>query len=170
MVIPMHGEHRHLREHVRLAEENGLPALVATNGTMVDLTGDTPTVAEYVEAGRTYKDGSVQIGALDGVVRDRIRMALNGIVLVNVIIDEEDEPLGDPWIELRGLPETGISNAGLAEVLEGDLGQLLGRADDRTLRDDDQLEEALRRRTRQVANEEIGRKPEVVVVISRLSV
>ena len=170
MVIPMHGEHRHLREHVRLAEENGLPALVATNGTMVDLTGDTPTVAEYVEAGRTYKDGSVQMGALDGVVRDRIRMALNGIVLVNVIIDEEDEPLGDPWIELRGLPETGISNAGLAEVLEGDLGQLLGRADDRTLRDDDQLEEALRRRTRQVANEEIGRKPEVVVVISRLSV
>ncbi len=169
MVIPMHGEHRHLREHVKLAEENGIPAIIATNGTMLDLSGSTPKVAEYIEAGRTYLDGAIQIGALDGVVRDRIRMALNGIVMVNAIIDEEDEPLGEPWVELRGLPETGGSNAPLQDVLEGDLGQLLGRADDKTLRDDDKLEEALRRRTRQVANEEIGRKPEVVVVISRLS-
>ncbi len=169
MVIPMHGEHRHLREHVKLAEEGDIPAIIATNGTMLDLSGAAPRVMEYIEAGRTYLDGAIQIGALDGIVRNRIRMALNGIVLVNVIVDEEDEPLGDPWVEIRGLPEIGTSNAALAEILEGDLGQLLGRADDKTLRDDDKLEEALRRRTRQIANEEIGRKPEVVVVISRLS-
>ncbi|WP_414898169.1 ribonuclease J [Rhodovulum sp. YEN HP10] len=169
MVVPMHGEHRHLREHVKLAAENGLPAVVAVNGTMLDLTGTRPQPAEFVETGRTYLDGSVQIGALDGIVRDRIRMALRGLVVVTAILDEEDEPLGEPWVELNGLPETGRSRAALSEVLEEDLDQFLRRADDKTLADDDKLEEAMRRIVRQTAQAEIGKKPEVIVVISRLS-
>ncbi len=168
MLIPMHGEHRHLRAHANLAEAGGMQSAVAVNGMMMDLTGNAPTVAEYVETGRTYLDGSVQIGALDGVVRDRIRMALNGHVIVTVIL-EDDKPLGDPWCDLMGLPETGTSRALLVDVLEADLSQFLGRADAKTLRNDDKLDEALRRIARQTAQGEIGRKPEVTVVISRLS-
>ena len=169
MLIPMHGEHRHLREHARLAEAGGMQSAVVVNGMMMDLTGNAPAVAEYIESGRTYLDGTVQIGALDGVVRDRIRMALNGHVIVTLILDEEDELLGDPWCETMGLPETGSSRAALIEVLEADLSQFLGRANPKTLRDDDSLEEALRRIVRQTAQGEIGKKPEVTVVISRLS-
>jgi ribonuclease J len=168
MVIPMHGEHRHLREHVKLAEAKGMAAILATNGMMIDLTHDRPGVAEFVEAGRTYLDGSTQIGALDGVVRDRIRMALNGIVVVTVLI-EDDEALGDPWVDLRGLPETGESRAGLAEVLEEDLSQFMGRAKRKTLSDDDALEKEITRIVRQTAQSEIGKKPEVTVIVSRLT-
>lgn len=96
MLIPMHGEHRHLREHMRLAHEAGLASAVATNGTMLDISGDVPVVAEHVETGRVYVDGTALVGALDGVVRDRIRMALNGLVMVTVILDEQDQPLGEP--------------------------------------------------------------------------
>jgi ribonuclease J len=169
VVIPMHGEHRHLREHVKLAEANGMTGVLAVNGMMVDLSGNAPTIAEYVETGRTYLDGTVQIGALDGVVRDRIRMALNGHVVVTLIVDEQDEPLGEPWCDLKGLPETGRSRAALSEVLEADLGQWLARADPKTLRDDDKLHEGMRRIVRQTAQDEIGKKPEVTIVISRLS-
>ncbi|GAB4538706.1 MAG: ribonuclease J [Ruegeria sp.] len=168
MVIPMHGEHRHLREHVKLAEAGGRAGVLAVNGTMLDLSGNAPQVVDYVETGRTYLDGSVKIGALDGVVRDRIRMALNGHVIVTVILDEDDEPLGEPWCDTMGLPETGASRAGLVEVLEEDLNQFLMRADVKTLRDDDKLEEAMRRIVRQSAQIEIGKKPEVTVVISRM--
>lgn len=169
MVIPMHGEHRHLRLHSQLAEEAGFASVVAVNGTMLDLTGDAPAVADYVETGRVYLDGSVKIGALDGIVRDRIRMALNGHVMVSIILDDEDEPIGEPWCEVMGLAETGTSNAALVEILEADLGQFLGRADAKTMRDDDKLDEAMRRITRQTAQNEIGKKPEVTVVISRVS-
>ncbi|MFK7751989.1 MAG: ribonuclease J [Sedimentitalea sp.] len=168
MLIPMHGEHRHLREHAKLADAKGLQGVVAVNGMMIELSGNAPKVVEYIETGRTYLDGSVQIGALDGVVRDRIRMALNGHVVVTVILDEEDEPLGDPWCEIMGLPETGTSKASLAEVLEEDLSQFLNRANAKTLSDDDKLDEAVRRITRQTAQSEIGKKPEVSVVISRM--
>ncbi|MDU8910570.1 ribonuclease J [Aestuariicoccus sp. MJ-SS9] len=169
VVVPMHGEHRHLREHVKLAQSRGRTGVLAVNGMMIDLSGNSPTVAEYVETGRTYVDGTVQIGALDGVVRDRIRMALNGHVIVTVILDEDDEPLGEPWCDLMGLPEMGRSHAPLIEVLEEDLSQFLGRAGDKTLADDDKLEEGLKRVARQTAQAEIGKKPEVTVVVSRLS-
>lgn len=169
VLIPMHGEHRHLREHVKIAEGKGMTGVLAVNGMMIDLSGDKPSVAEYVETGRTYLDGSVQIGALDGVVRDRIRMALNGHVTVTVIMDEDDEPLGDPWVDMMGLPETGRSKAPLADVIEADLSQFLGRSKAATLRDDDKLNEGLKRAVRQSAQDEIGKKPEVTVVVSRLS-
>ena len=168
MLIPMHGEHRHLREHVKLATESGIAAEIATNGMMMDITGEVPQVAEYIETGRLYLDGNVLIGALDGVVRDRIRMALNGHVMVTVILDEADEPLGEAWVELSGLPETGRGERALAETLETDLSEFLESAGAKVLRDDSKLDEALRRVVRQVTMEEIGKKPEVTVVVSRL--
>ncbi|WP_370230382.1 ribonuclease J [Cognatishimia sp.] len=169
MVIPMHGEHRHLREHAKRAEAKGRASVVAVNGTMLDLTGAAPKVTEYVETGRTYLDGRVKVGALDGIVRDRIRMALNGHAVVNVILDEDDEPLGEPWVELMGLPEQGSSFAPVVDVLEEDLSQFLGRAGEKTLADDDKLTEGLRRVLRNSAMGEIGKKPEVTIIISRMS-
>lgn len=168
MLLPMHGEHRHLSEHCRIGIAKGIAAELAVNGTVVDLTGDAPEVVEYVETGRTYLDGNVLIGALDGVVRDRIRMALNGHVLVTVLLDEEDQPLGEAWVELAGLPGRTRKGAALSEAIEADLNEFLERADDRVLADDDRMEEAVRKIVRQVAVEEIGKKPEVTVVTSRL--
>jgi len=168
MLIPMHGEHRHMREHSKIATSKGIASLVATNGMMIDITGTAPKVAEYIEAGRTYLDGSVLIGALDGVVRDRIRMALNGHVLITVIIDEDDVPLGDAWVELMGLPEVGRSGTPIADQIEDELAEFLERAPDKIISNDDKMDEALRRIARQVTMEEIGKKPEVTVVVSRL--
>ena len=167
IVIPMHGEHRHLRQHAMLAQESGRKSLVVVNGAMCDLTSGTPHVVEHVEAERIYLDGDILIGALDGVVRDRIRLALNGHVIVNVIV-EGNEPLGEPWVELMGLPEIGKSKAALVDVLEEDLGQFLMRAGKKTLRDDDKLGEELKRIARKTTNDETGHKPEVTLVVSRL--
>jgi len=165
----MHGEHRHLREHVKIAKANGIAGVVAVNGMMIELSGNAPKVVEYVETGRSYLDGSVQIGAMDGVIRDRLRMAMNGHVTVTLIIDENDDPLGEPWCEIMGLPETGRSNAALVDILEADLAQFINRADDATIRNEDKLDKELKRIVRQSAQNEIGKKPEVTVVVSRLS-
>lgn len=167
-LIPMHGEHRHLRAHANLAAESGLAGVIAPNGAMVELSGNAPKVVEFIETGRTYLDGRVQIGAMDGVVRDRMRMALNGHVTVTLIV-ENNQPLGDAWCEVMGLPEIGLSKAALVDVLEEDLNQFVKRADKKTLANDDKLNEALRRIVRQTTNEEVGKKAEVTVVISRLT-
>ncbi|MCZ0963524.1 ribonuclease J [Paracoccus benzoatiresistens] len=168
IVIPMHGEHLHLREHVMMARGKGIAAEIATNGTMLDLTGDVPRIVDQVETGRLYLDGTVLIGAMDGIARDRIRMALNGHALVSVIVDEDDNVLPDAWVELMGLPGRTRGGEDLGAHIEGELAEFLEGADARVVRNDAKMDEAIRRITRQVAMEEIGKKPEVTVIISRL--
>jgi len=168
MVIPMHGEHRHLRAHTRLAEEAGRHGILAPNGSVVEISGNKPGVVDYVETGRTYLDGSTLVGAFDGVVRDRIKMALNGLVIVGVVIDEDDMPLEDVWVDLRGLAETGHGGDDLSDTLEIEIGRFLARADDKTTGDDGNLQDAVRRVARKTCLEEIGKRPEVTVLISRL--
>jgi ribonuclease J len=169
VLIPMHGEHRHLRAHAKLGEAAGMASIVAVNGMMVDLSGNRPKVAEYIETGRTYLDGSVQIGAMDGIVRDRIRMALNGQMVVTIIIDEDGDMLGDPWVEISGLAETGRNGSGLVDAVEEELSTYLARVDGKILADDVRLEKELKSVARKAAQSEIGKKPEVMVIISRLA-
>ncbi len=168
IVIPMHGEHRMLREHAKLALSRGLRAVVVPNGSVCDLTDDAPVLVDEVETGRVYLDGSRLIGAMDGVVRDRIRMAIGGHVFVTLILDEENEALGAPWAEIAGLRAEGRSGEALNEIIEAELEEFVARAGHKVLADDDRLNDGMRRVVRQVVMEEIGKKPEVTIVVSRL--
>ena len=168
-LVPMHGEHRHLREHLKLGEAKGFSGLIVTNGMMVDLSGNQLKVVDHIETGRVYLDGSEKFGALDGIIRDRIKLAINGLIIVNIIIDENDEMLGEPWCEIRGLTDFGHSKCNFIDVLEEDLSQHIGRSSSDIIRDDDKLEKDIKRIARQTALTEIGKKPEVSVIISRLN-
>ncbi|MGB3556411.1 MAG: ribonuclease J [Jannaschia sp.] len=169
IVIPMHGEHRHLREHAKLAESLGRMGVVAPNGTMLDLSGNKPEVVDHVETGRTYVDGSALVGQFDGVIRDRIRMALAGHVVVAVMVDDDDEILEDTWVDLRGLPEAASNGAPLADLMEQHLAGQLARVDTRTAGDDEKLEALIVKGVRKVAQDEVGKRPEVTVLITRLA-
>ncbi|WP_299836629.1 ribonuclease J [uncultured Jannaschia sp.] len=169
VVIPMHGEHRHLRAHAKLAESLGRAGIVAPNGTMLDLSGNAPVVIDHVETGRTYLDGAALVGQFDGVIRDRIRMALNGHVVVALMVDDDGEVLEDTWVDLRGLPEQGNGAAPLAESMEDHLAGVLARVDRRTADDDEKLEDLITRGVRKVAQDEVGKRPEVSVLITRLT-
>lgn len=168
IVIPIHGEHRMLREHVKLALGRGKAAAIVPNGSVCDLTGDAPVIVDEVPTGRVYLDGSRLIGAMDGVIRDRLRVAIGGHVFVTLILDEENEALGTPWAEIIGLRSEGQNGQMLNEIIEAELEDFISRAGHKVLADDDRLNDGLRRVVRQVVMEEIGKKPEVTIVVSRL--
>jgi ribonuclease J len=167
VLVPNHGEHRHLREHCKVGATGGITPVLAPNGSMVELSGNKPGVVEHVDVSRAYLDGSRIIGAMDGVVRDRMKLALNGLVVVALIIDEDDEPLEDCWVELRGLPEM-VGNQSLSEMIEDQLAEMFPRLTHKMVMHDDKLEDEVKRVVRQVCVSEIGRKPEVTTIISRL--
>ena len=168
ILIPNHGEYRHLREHAQLALSKGMTGIVAANGSLVELSGNAPRIVEYIDVSKTYLDGTAFVGALDGVIRERMKLALNGMVAVAVIVDEDDVLMEDSWVQLRGLPETAGNGADLAEMVEDALAEAMPRFDTKTVMDDDRLEEAVRRIVRNLCLTEIGKKPEVAVLISRL--
>ena len=168
VLVPMHGEHRHLSTHAELGESRGLKAIVAPNGTMLDLAAETPMVVEHVETGRVYLDGTQLIGALDGVVRERLRMAMRGAVVVSIIIDESGRPLGGVWVEGMGLPDDPKLRDGLEGTLEAEIEAVLSRANRSVIGDDDALEELVQRTCSRLCNTTIGKKPVCRVMISRL--
>ena len=77
--------------------------------------------------------------------------------------------LGEPWCEIRGLADFGQSDCNLIDVLEEDLSQHIGRSSVSLIQDDDKLEKEIKRITQQTTLAEIGKKPEVSIIISRLS-
>ena len=169
VIIPMHGEHRMLREHCKLAAEQNIKSILATNGTVVALRGRNSKVIGHVETGRIYQDGSSYFGSCDGIIRDRIKMAINGNVIVNILIDENDELLEEVWCEIIGLTEKSSSGNDLCEVIENDIISSIQFWSKSDFIDDEKIKEGIKRLVKKVCSLEIGKKPEVLTIISRLA-
>jgi ribonuclease J len=106
--IPVHGERRHLAHHARLARDVGMPGdriLICEDGDTVEI-GQTLRRGDRVTAGMTFVDG-LGIGDVGQVVlRDRRKLAGDGIVVVVVSVDSQSgEVLAGPDIINRGVVE-----------------------------------------------------------------
>ncbi|RMH52589.1 MAG: ribonuclease J [Alphaproteobacteria bacterium] len=169
LLVPMHGEHRHLVAHAELARASGIAAVVAPNGTLVRLAGGEPGIAGSVETGRLYLDGSLVIGAEDGVVRERLRLAMRGHVVAAVVVDQHGELAADPVVEVIGLmAEVDDEVPDLAVEIESVIELAFDRAERRELRSDEAIERMVATACSQLCNRLIGRKPLVTVLVSRV--
>ncbi len=87
--VPVHGERRHLQHHARLAEEVGIPhdrILICEDGDVLEI-GEEVRKVDRVRAGMTFVDG-LGIGDVGGeVLRDRRKLAGDGVVVVVVGVD-----------------------------------------------------------------------------------
>ncbi|MGH2557159.1 MAG: ribonuclease J [Actinomycetota bacterium] len=106
--IPVHGERRHLAHHARLARDVGIPEdriLICEDGDTVEIGRDLRR-GERVTAGMTFVDG-IGIGDVGQVVlRDRRKLAGDGILVVVVSVDSHSgEVLAGPDIINRGVVE-----------------------------------------------------------------
>ena len=104
--VPYHGEFRMLKSHADLAIECGLPkenTFICENGDVLDLVKGELTRGGKVQAGEVYVDGS-RIGEVgSAVIKDRILMSNNGILVIIANIDIENKVLlGSPAITTRG--------------------------------------------------------------------
>ncbi len=103
--IPVHGEYRHLKRHVLLAQEMGLPAaqtFIPEIGSCVELTDDSLRAGENIPAGARLIDGEGSEDLATGeAVKDRIRMSGEGLFIIAVAVSD-GVVVGEPVIESRG--------------------------------------------------------------------
>ncbi|MBQ3133491.1 MAG: RNase J family beta-CASP ribonuclease [Clostridia bacterium] len=104
--LPVHGEQKHLRKHAGLAKRMGMDAsriMIANIGQVVSLTKEKMQVTETVPAGRVLVDG-IGMGDVGSIVlRDRRRLAEDGLVIVVATIDSATSTLvSGPDIVSRG--------------------------------------------------------------------
>ena len=104
--IPVHGEYRMLCKHAELAHIMGVDTnhtVIAENGSVIELSRKTIKLADSVPAGRVFVDGS-GVGDVGSVVlRDRKKLAEDGMIVVALVLSERDGGLiGAPEIITRG--------------------------------------------------------------------
>ena len=104
--IPVHGEHRHLVLHNRLAEDVGIPperAFVLSNGSVLELDYESAKITGNIQAGRVLVDG-LGVGDVGNIVlRDRKHLAQDGLIIIVTTIDrEKGEMVSKPDVISRG--------------------------------------------------------------------
>ncbi|HET6623533.1 MAG TPA: ribonuclease J [Gaiellaceae bacterium] len=109
-VMPIHGEYRMLAAHAKLAREAGVPEeriLIADNGSVVELARGGARLVDRVEAGVTFVDG-LRVGDVQDVaLRDRRRLADDGVlIVVTTLSSANGGEIAPPELIARGLGET----------------------------------------------------------------
>ena len=104
--IPIHGELRQLKQHAKLAVEVGVPedgVIVVENGQTVELSGGRIKLGERIPGGYIFVDGE-SIGEVDhDIMRERGKLARNGIFLIDISVDKlNGRLLHEPEIITRG--------------------------------------------------------------------
>ncbi len=162
--VPVHGEPLHLSEHAELARSMGVREVIRlVDGDMVRLISADPSlhaeVIEEVPVGRLYKDGHVLINSADPAVAERRRMSFAGVVSVAVAMTPKGEVVGDPMIDLSGLPQFGIGGKPIDDVVEEAVLDCLDGLPKQRRRDPDAVAESLTRAVRGQVNAIWGKKP-----------
>jgi ribonuclease J len=165
--IPIHGERRHLQHHARLAEEVGIPkdhVIICEDGDVVEV-GEQVAIVDRVQAGMTFVDG-LGIGDVGGeVLRDRRKLAGDGVVVVVVTVDSQTgELVGGPDIVNRGFVYEEASQSILDEARERVIAAF-GETADARVTDPSALQQDIRRALGRYFNEVTQRKPVILPVV-----
>jgi len=163
-LIPIHGELRMLKQHAKLAKEVGMPKeniCVVENGQIIELVNGELRLAERIPGDYIFVDGS-GVGDVDrSIVRERESLAQDGIVVVNLVIDDQTGQLnGDPQIITRGFI--------LMDEMQPMLDELKKRIQETLRASDGNLEGQVLRAVKSYLYEETKRNPYIVVNINRI--
>ena len=136
---------------------------------MLQIAPGEPKIVDEVDTGRLYVDGNQLIGAMDGIVRARKKMGLNGHIAVSVILDEAGDLIVESDARVTGAPEESENWVGEVEgVIAEAVDEAIEKLKRKDRRDDDKVEEMVRRAARSTASRLWGKKPETVVMLTRL--
>ncbi|WP_338465845.1 ribonuclease J [Novosphingobium sp. ZN18A2] len=165
MLVPVHGEMRHMTEQARLGREEGIArTIVQKNGDLVRLAPDGPEKIDEVRAGRLVLDGDI-IGPADGeAMAARRKLAFQGLVTVALAVSPAGKLVSQVEVAPIGLPLEDDMAAFLAEARE-DVAQALRDLKGDRKKDRLAVAEAARLAARRAAQRWSGKKPVVQVLL-----
>jgi ribonuclease J len=164
IVVPVHGEARHLAEHARLALSHGIHhAVVQKNGDVIRLAPGDPKKLDEVRVGRLVLDGDVILPADGATINERRRMGFGGLITVALPLGEDGQLAGKPLVRPFGVP------------VEEDRDDFIADATDAATRafspggDEERMREAVRLAVRRCATLWTGKKPLVEVMLLQVA-
>lgn len=167
ILVPMHGEARHLKEQARLARDMGVPEVVPVlNGEIVRLAPGPAAAVDDAPVGRLFRDGRLIVSGDEGPVNERRKLSFVGIAIVAFALSRRGELMGEPQVSLDGVPaETADGEPMFEIVFNAVLGTLRSIPAARR-KEVELVREAVRRAVRAAIAEVWGKKPIAKVLIN----
>src|SRR3954468_23717059 len=117
IIVPVHGEMRHMMEQARFARSRGIPhGIVQKNGDLVRLAPNGPEKLGEERVGRLILDGDVILNADGSTMNERRRISFNGTITVALALGGDDRLRGGVELTLQGVPVEEDRDAFIAEA------------------------------------------------------
>ncbi|MEA1071386.1 ribonuclease J [Sphingomonas sp. LY160] len=163
MLVPVHGEPRHLREQARFGLLNGIPqAIVQENGDVIRLAPKGPKKIGDARVGRLVLDGDVILPADGATIGERRKIGVNGLITVTIPMSRNGRLAGNPLVRPFGVPVEADREDFVADASDAAAKAISG---DQT---DERMREAVRLAVRRCATLWTGKKPIVDVTLLTL--
>jgi len=160
ILVPVHGEIRHMREQARFGLSQGIPrAIVQRNGDLIRLAPDGPEKVGEERVGRLVLDGDVILPADGATLNERRKISINGLITVALPVGQGGRLAGQAVVRPFGVP------------VEEDRGDFINDATDAAMKayepggDLEKVREAVRLAVRRCATLWTGKKPVVEVML-----
>ena len=158
-VIPVHGEHRHMIEHIEFAKEMQVKyPIQVENGDIVKLyPGEKPEVYDKAPSGRVYLDGNVPVEEDSRSIKERRNISSNGFLEATIMITPKGNIHNKPLVTFRGLPV--YENDEFIYGLEEEIERTVKTFSLNNTKQQDNLIDALKITCRKFSKEKTGKKP-----------
>ena len=168
-VIPVHGEHRHMIEHINFAKEMQVRyPIQVENGDIVQLyPGEKPKVVDKAPVGRMYVDGNISVGEESQSVKERKNLSYNGFLEITIIINNSGSIVKKPLISFKGIPSNGDNDSFVFD-LEYKINDICKTFSLKNSKQEENLIEAIKTNCRKAIKEKTGKRPFTNVNLVRI--
>ena len=161
LLVPVHGEARHLMEHSRFGRSEGVPdTLTQMNGDIVRLTPGAAKKVGKAPVGRLVLDGDVILPADGTTINERRKIAINGQISVAIAIGRNGTLMGSPQVRIQGIPVEEDRAPFIEDTVAAVAAAVKGGK-----RQPDRVREDVRLAVRKIATRWTGKKPIVDVLL-----
>ena len=167
-VIPVHGEHRHMKEHVAFAKEMQIPkTLLIENGDIIKiLPGNEPKIIDKAPSGRLYLDGNLGVDAESQSIRERKNISINGYLEITLIVSNNGK-IKKPVISIKGVPENEEIENFIFDI-EDEIFKTCKTFSLGNKNQEKNLIETIKQNCRRIVKDKTGKKPFTNINIARI--
>jgi len=167
-IIPVHGEHRHMKEHVTFAKEMQIPkTLLIENGDIIKiLPGNEPQIIDKAPSGRLYLDGNLGVDVESQSIKERKNISINGYLEITLIISNNGK-VKKPIISFKGIPESDENEKFIFDM-EDEIFSICKTFSLQSKNQEKNLIETIKQNCRRIVKDKTGKKPFTNINIARI--
>ena len=158
-IIPVHGEQRHMLEHISFAKKLNVPhPIKVENGDIVRIfPGDSPEVFDKAPYGKIFLDGNIGVEEESKSIKERRNISQNGHLDITLIITTQGNIHNTPIVNFMGIP---ILNSEEFKIsIQDEIDKIAKSFSLNNKKQDENFKDALKVTCRKFTKEKTGKRP-----------